>query len=68
MDKTGQPLYVRIPLGLEAKIRSRSRKTGRTLTQQIVFDLSLAEHVLDHDIEKDTLNFFENEGKNCKEH
>ena len=68
MDKTGQPVYLRLPLGLEAKVRARARKTGKTLSQQLVFDISFGEHVQDHDIEKDTLNFFESEGKNCKEH
>jgi len=66
MDKTGQAIYVRFPIGLEAKIRARARKAGRTLSQQIVFDCSLSEHVQDHDIEKDTLNFFDSEGKNCQ--
>jgi hypothetical protein len=64
MDKTGQALYVRFPLSLEAKLRDRAMRNGRTLTQQIVYDCALAEHFQDFHIENSIQNFFEREGKN----
>lgn len=64
MDKRGDSIYVRLPLSLEAKIRDRARKNGRTLTQQIVIDLAIAQHLSEFSIEQTTQNFFELEGKN----
>ena len=68
MEKRGDAKYIRLPLDLEAKIASRARKMGRTFNQQLVVDLFLAEHVQDFTLENQLNgNFFELEGKNCKE-
>ena len=64
MDKKGDAIYVRLPLSLEAKLRDRARKHGHTLSQQIVIDLALSQHVSEFSIEEHTQNFFELEGKN----
>lgn len=67
MDKTGQAIYVRLPLSLEGKLRARARKDGRTLCRQIVITLEAGEYLFDFHISEDSQIFFEMEGKNCKD-
>ncbi len=63
MDKKGEPIYVRLPISLEARLRERARKNGRPLSHQIVLDLLLAQHISEFSVEQLSQNFFELEGK-----
>ena len=50
----------RIPPELKAKVSRSARKNLRTINQQLIYDICLAEHVQDFSPEKDlSINFFE---------
>jgi hypothetical protein len=67
MDKKGDPIYLRIPLTLDALVEKQARKEGRSKNEMIIHLIARGIHLSDFDVEQYTSNFFELEGQNCRE-
>lgn len=67
MDKKGNPVYLRLPLSLDALIEKQSRKEGRGKNEMIIHLISRGLHLSNFDVEQYCTNFFDHEGQNCKE-
>ena len=67
MDKKGHPVYLRLPLSLDALIEKQSRKEGRGKNEMIVHLIARGLHISHFDVEQYCSNFFDLEGQNCIE-
>ena len=67
MDKKGNPVYLRLPLSLDALIEKQARKEGRGKNEMIVHLLARGLHQSTFDVEQYCTNFFDLEGQNGKE-
>ncbi len=64
MDKTGNPIKIRLPLALETKLKDRARRSGRTFCRQLVIDLARGVHSDSFDVEEFCTTLSESEENN----
>lgn len=67
MDKKGNPVYLRLPLSLDALIEKQARREGRGKNEMLIHLIARGLHFSHFDPEQYCTNFFELEGQNCKE-